>query len=306
MLVNSSQSVLACVNISKSYGKTVANDGISCSLPPNTVTGLLGPNGSGKSTIVKIICGILSQDEGSVYIERIKCKKGVPNSEIGVIFEEGNSAYGYLTTIDNFKYFALLNNVPSNEIDRKIAFTLDFWGLEHIKNEYYYHLSTGLKQKVLIALATMKDPQILILDEPTLGLDLIACLNLKKQLLDFAAMQKKTILVASHDFNFINDICSHIILLSKGKLKFQGSIEDFKALGNCGVPYEILIKNDPEIKRKLKSNRISYFEHENTLRLKVQDLNVLKSILEQCQLLEIKKNGGITSSFIEAVNEQCS
>ena len=158
-------------DVCKSFGnKTVLNK-ISLKVKQNEILGLLGPSGSGKSTILRILSGIMHIDAGELYVMGISGFSYELYSKIGIVMEEGG-LYDRLSCFDNIKLFARIHNM---KYDMKVFEALEKVKLKEDANTLVSKLSRGMRQRLLIARATLHNPRILLLDEPTIGLDLIHC-----------------------------------------------------------------------------------------------------------------------------------
>lgn len=207
--------------VSKIYktknGPLIAVKDVSLSLEKGKITALLGPNGSGKTTLVKMICGLASIDHGSIFINDIDVKKNRKKAvqQVGCMLEGERNIYYYLTVEDNLKYFGFLNLIPKKNLHNRIHQILSILGLEEKKKEYASNLSRGMQQKLALALVLMKDPDILLLDEPTLGLDVQAS-NELLMILSEMAMNGKTILLTSHQLDLVEKISDRILFIKNG------------------------------------------------------------------------------------------
>jgi len=202
-------------NISKIIGKNLILDDISFKLEKGKIYGLVGENGSGKSTLLKIILGLYNS-KGDVIINGYHLKNSFEDAlrEVSGIVDFV-SFYEYLTAYENLRYFALLYEVPMSRVDE----LLDLVGLKK-NNKVVKKFSLGMKQRLGLAIALLKDPSILILDEPTNGLDPKGILELRNLLLSF---EDKTIIVSSHIISEIEKIVDEVLFISDKKL-YQKSI----------------------------------------------------------------------------------
>lgn len=202
-------------NISKIIGKNLILDDISFKLEKGKIYGLVGENGSGKSTLLKIILGLYNS-KGDVIINGYHLKNSFEDAlrEVSGIVDFV-SFYEYLTAYENLRYFALLYEVPMSRVDE----LLDLVGLKK-SNKVVKKFSLGMKQRLGLAIALLKDPSILIFDEPTNGLDPKGILELRNLLLSF---EDKTIIVSSHIISEIEKIVDEVLFISDKKL-YQKSI----------------------------------------------------------------------------------
>lgn len=226
------------VNLAKTYRsknkEVIALKGISLDLNEGEICVLLGPNGAGKTTLVKIICGILLPDKGEVFIDGksvIKEPK-IAREKVGVIFEEARNTYHYLTVEGNLKYFGCLNHVPKRILAQRITKHLQWLDLVEKRHVFGSLLSRGMQQKLSAAVAMIKDSPVLLLDDPTLGLDIIAADTIKDYLKMLIGEERKTILLTTHNMKFAEQLGDRFAFLHQGEIIWQGTkdaLEDLDA-----------------------------------------------------------------------------
>ena len=204
-------------NITKKYGDFKALDNISFNIEEGEIVGLLGPNGAGKSTTMNIITGFIEQTEGDVIIDGINMLKRPKKAkrQIGYM-PEGVPLYNELTPREFVKYMAELKKVEKSVRKQKIEQIIKETGLEEVQDKLIKNLSRGYKQRVSMAGALVGEPKILILDEPTVGLD-------PKQITEIRNLIKKlgenhTVILSSHILSEVSQICKKVIIINKGKL----------------------------------------------------------------------------------------
>lgn len=211
--------ILTIKQLSKRYGKIRAVDKLSLSIEKGNIFGILGPNGSGKTTTLGIILSILNQDSGSFsWFGNQPGKKDRLN--IGAIVETP-VFYPYLTAVQNLKIYADIRHVPYEDIDR----VLKIVELDHRKNSRFNTYSLGMKQRLAIAAALLGNPRVLILDEPTNGLDPQGIAEIRSLIIKIAN-EGITIILASHLLDEVQKICTHVAVLEKGRNIFTGKVED--------------------------------------------------------------------------------
>ncbi len=194
---------------------------LNLQVPENAVYGFLGPNGAGKSTSIKLLLGLLRPKTGSISI----FGKNLQTDNLAILARVGNlienpSLYQHLTAYDNLQYMNLLFKMGKNRIDE----ILDMVGLAHARNKKVKHFSMGMKQRLGIGMAVFHDPDLLILDEPVNGLDPSGIQEMRTLFLNLRQMGK-TLLLSSHLLSEIEKTCTHIGIIQKGKLRYQGPIE---------------------------------------------------------------------------------
>lgn len=211
--------VLLISELSKRYGRIQALDHLNLEVHRGEIFGILGPNGSGKTTTLGIILGAISLDEGK-YMWFGEKPSPASNRRIGSILETP-LFYPFLNAVDNLRIIAEIKNSSSNALDD----ILHQVGLYERKKSQFRTFSLGMKQRLAVASALVGDPEVLILDEPTNGLDPQGIADVRELILRIAA-QGKTILLASHLLDEVQKICSHVAVLNKGKCLFNGRVDE--------------------------------------------------------------------------------
>ncbi len=204
--------------------RVTALDQVSLELKPGTIVGLLGPNGAGKTTLVRLISGLLLPDEGQVQVDGFDTlrKRREVAARIGCLLEGNRNVYQYLTVWDNLLYFGLLNRLTYGTIKRRAAQLLDLLDLSHKRRDYVFALSRGMQQKLALALALIKDPPYLLLDEPTLGLDVETSLRLRSYL-GRLRDQGKGILLTTHQLDVAERLSDDIVFIKRGRIAHRGT-----------------------------------------------------------------------------------
>lgn len=203
-------------NLTKVYGQQKAVDAISFTAGDNEIVGFLGPNGAGKSTTMKIITGYLEADSGEAIVNGINVnKKPVEaKSQIGYL-PEGNPLYYDMYVREYLGFMAAIHHVTSGA-KKKIEEVIDLTGLRTESNKKIGQLSKGFKQRVGLAAALLHDPKILILDEPTTGLDPNQIVEIRQLIKNLG--KNKTVLFSSHILQEVESVCDRVIIISKGKI----------------------------------------------------------------------------------------
>ena len=217
--------IISTTGLSKQYGKVLAVDNIDLKVPHGSVYGFLGPNGAGKSTTMKLILGLAHKTAGTISIfnkavnhrNRLSILK-----EIGSLIESP-SYYGHLTGEENLQLFCKLKGVPEKDIDRVLGIVR----LDQQKQKYVNHYSMGMKQRLGLANALLGNPKLLILDEPTNGLDPAGMQEIRELICTLPAQYDMTVMVSSHLLSEIDQMATSVGIINKGKLIFQ---DDLSAL----------------------------------------------------------------------------
>ena len=206
-----------------------AVDQINLKIRKGEIFGLIGPNGAGKTTFVKVLSTLILPNSGTAYINGrdIVKEDAQVRGEIGVLPGEfSRSLYWRLTGKQNLKFFAELYNIRD---DSQIEYLIDLFNLQEWKDELLMKYSTGMKHKLALARALLNDPPVLLLDEPTTGIDPQASYEIKQLVKN--ELSDKTILWTSHNLYEIDEICDRIAMIHKGKLVLEGKPADIKKEG---------------------------------------------------------------------------
>ena len=210
----------------KKYGGTVAVDNLSFEVGNDEIVGLLGPNGAGKTTTISMILGVLAPDCGEILVEGIDLatdrSQALQRANFAAIYAP---LPGNLTVEQNLRIFGLLYGV--RELDQRIAELLDHFDLERFRNTKSGVLSSGEQTRALLAKAMLNSPQLLLLDEPTASLDPAVARDVRNKITDFVRQSTAGVLWTSHNMNEVEEVCSRVLFLSRGKILLEG---DPKAL----------------------------------------------------------------------------
>ncbi|HZH86959.1 MAG TPA: ABC transporter ATP-binding protein [Brumimicrobium sp.] len=213
--------ILKTEGLRKSYKKLNALKGLNITVQQGQIYGLLGPNGSGKTTTLGILLGVIKADSGS-YNWFGKGQLDSNRRNIGALLETPNF-YPYLNAIDNLKIVAAIKSLENvSERIEKVLKRVDLWKRKTAKFRTY---SLGMKQRLAIASAILADPDVLVLDEPTNGLDPQGIAEIRTLILDIAR-EGKTIIIASHILDEIEKTCTHVGILKDGELIKEGTLDE--------------------------------------------------------------------------------
>ncbi|MCM1045534.1 MAG: ATP-binding cassette domain-containing protein [Candidatus Gastranaerophilales bacterium] len=193
------------------------------------VYGFLGPNGAGKTTTLKLLLGLIRQDKGKIYLfgrEVTDQNRLSLLRKIGSLIESP-SFYGHLTGVENMQIVAKLKNVPFQEIKK----ALETVRLTSRQDQKVKHYSLGMKQRLGIAMALLGDPELLILDEPTNGLDPAGIQEMRELIKSLPATREMTVIVSSHLLNEMEQIADHVGIIHRGEMIFQGTQEELHCQG---------------------------------------------------------------------------
>ena len=232
-------------NLHKSFGKNTIINGLSMSIPENTIFGFLGKNGAGKTTTMKMILGFLKKDEGSIEVfgEEVSFGQAKTNRFIGYL-PDVPEFYGYMTAKEYLNLCGAITGLSKNEIENKSEELLELVGLRDV-NKRISGYSRGMKQRLGIAQALLNSPKLLICDEPTSALDPLG----RKEILDIILKIKDstTVIFSTHILSDVEAICDHVVVLDKGKNVLEGSIDELKNIKRKNT-IKIRFKSDKELK----------------------------------------------------------
>ncbi|HAN08984.1 MAG TPA: hypothetical protein DCP90_00040 [Clostridiales bacterium] len=283
--------MLKIENICKTYinkgDSCVANDNISLEVEKKDVVGILGSNGAGKTTLMKIVSNLVKQTSGKVYWDGLSLDehKYIVKDKISILLEGTRNLYDFLTVEDNINYFALLNNVEGKSCKNRKDYLLKYFDLYEKKHTIVNNLSRGMKQKLALIVALLKKPELLILDEPTLGLDINSRFDITELIKKITHEMKITTLVCSHDLEFIKEISNKIAVFDKGKLIKYDYINNF-IMKSSYLEYEILFKGDNGLEKIIT----------NDLQKKLTEISIDK-------IIKIEQTGNSIEKYLEGLRK---
>jgi ABC-2 type transport system ATP-binding protein len=253
-------------SLTKYFGKIHALDDINLEIEKGELLGLIGQNGAGKTTAIRIICGILKPDQGDVIVDGHSVLKDPirVKSMIGYLPEEPNLYEGFKAR-DLLRYFGELYGVPKGMLDDRINELLELVGMENRAEHRINTFSKGLRQRIGIARALIHDPEIIIFDEPTMGLDPATSLSIRNFIEGLKG--EKTIILCTHYMNEADALCDRVAILNGGKIKDMGTPQYLKEKIHGQTILQIKIKN-------LNANieKISYFNSVEKFNLKGNEI----------------------------------
>ncbi|MCF6167459.1 ABC transporter ATP-binding protein [Lutibacter sp.] len=217
------ETILSLRNLNKKFGHIHAVNNLSFDIQKGNVYGILGPNGSGKSTTLGIILNVVNKTSGSFSWFDSNLSTHQALKKVGAIIERPNF-YPYMTAIQNLKLVCKIKEIPFTKIEEKLKIV----NLYERRNSKFKTFSLGMKQRLAIASALLNDPEILILDEPTNGLDPQGIHEIRKIIKDIAK-EGTTILLASHLLDEVEKVCSHVVVIRDGIKLYAGSVDEITA-----------------------------------------------------------------------------
>lgn len=294
--------ILTLKNLTKKFGPVTAVRDLSFTIEKGNVYGILGPNGSGKSTTLGIVLNVVNQTSGEFQWFDGNESTHQALKKVGAIIEHPNF-YPYMTAAQNLNLVCKIKGVSPEKIDEK----LEIVGLLDRKNSKFRAFSLGMKQRLAIASALLNDPEILILDEPTNGLDPQGIHQIREIITRIAGMGT-TILLASHLLDEVEKVCSHVVIIRKGEKLYSGRVDEMNA--NHGffelktsnpAKLEELLQNHPAFgKIVLKEDIITAFLNEP---FGAEELNayLFKNGLVLSQL--VKRKESLEEQFLQLTNQ---
>lgn len=265
-----------------------AVDDISFHIKPGEIYSLLGPNGAGKSTTIKMIAGLVLPTSGEI---RIAGKKGSAPSyqKLSAILEGTRNVYWRLTPLENLHYFANLRGVPSRLVKEKAPRLLEELNIDAKKKNQSQHLSRGMLQKLALAAALITDPEVLLLDEPTLGLDVESGRRIKDMILRMARDEGRTILLTTHQMDLVEEIADRVGIINHGKLIQEGTLPELRAIFKSHI-YRLRIKGTIDWDQSWKDRGLQLLQTQGDVHLYEMDLKNGQGVSELLGYLSAKQN----------------
>lgn len=281
---------------------------ISFSVARGEMIGLLGPNGAGKTTTIKCVLGLVKPDSGRIEVAGVDCLRRPRDAarHMAAVLEGARNTYWRLTVWENIVFFAGIHGVSKERGKDYFEYLLEVLKLKEKRNVEVRNLSSGFKQKTALACALAKQTPLVFLDEPTLGLDVESSYELREALKELQASEGRTIVVSSHDMRVIQDVCSRVVIVSRGRVVVDRSIPELISLFRSRSYKIILTVNGTngsssveEIRRKLESSfpLSSSKATKDTLEVQVS----LKQPAEIYDLVEFLRT---TGASIETISQE--
>ena len=234
--------MLIVKNVTKKYGNLVAVNNLSFEVEDGCIFGLLGLNGAGKTTTFRMILGLIDDNDGEILIDGKHIDYEI-SDKIGFLTEE-RSLLTKLTVLEQAIYYGVLKSMKEDEIEKKLDYWLERFGISEYKNKKIKELSKGNQQKIQFITAIMHEPKLLILDEPFSGLDPIN-VELFKQVIMEMKNKGTSIIFSSHRMEHVELFCEKLVILVKGKSVLQGKLSDIK---KDYKKKNLIVKGDIDVK----------------------------------------------------------
>ena len=293
------ETILKITNLNKIFNRRLhAVKNVSFEIKKGNVYGILGPNGSGKSTTLGIVLNVINKTSGEFEWFEGKSNTHEALKKVGAIIERPNF-YPYMTAKENLELVCKIKGTPLLKVEEK----LELVGLLERKNDKFRTFSLGMKQRLAIASALLNDPEILILDEPTNGLDPQGIRQIR-DIIRVIASQGTTILLASHLLDEVEKVCSHVVVLQKGVMLYQGSVHNmiennsfFELKSNNNQQLKLVLQNHPSVEKIIdEEEKVLVFLKQD---IAAHDLNTF--LFEQKIVLEhlVKRKNSLEEQFLE-------
>lgn len=266
-------SAIRLENIQKSLGNRKILKGISFSVEMGDIFGYLGPNGAGKTTTIRIILGLFKADSGNLDVLGQDVNKSEARRKIGFVLDL-DGLYDGMTARENLIFYSRIYSLDVEE--KRIAQLLDMVELSGRGDDRVHTYSTGMRQRLVLARSMVHDPEVLVLDEPTSGVDPSGQIQIRKILLNMAHKENKTIILSSHNLDEVQRICNRIAIIDRGEIKLYGELESLRqGMGKSGImirsskdiPDEVIneIKRSPDLGLKeIKGNSLIFIPDRTT------------------------------------------
>lgn len=287
-----------------SSGETAVNE-LNLSVEEGSIYGFLGPNGAGKTTTLKLLLGLLKKQRGeiSIFGESIEADRVGILKRVGSIIESP-SIYGHLTAVENLRVLQKIYQCPKQRIEE----VLDLVDLRTTGSKKARNFSLGMKQRLATAIALLHSPRLLILDEPTNGLDPNGILEMRKLLRKLAHLEGITILISSHILAEIEKLVTHVGIINRGNMVFQGTLESLVEQQERSSYLRFSTSNDHRAAELLKSHKIEPIPNEKGLAIPLVEKETVARINEQLVINKIdvyeilKVRSDLESIFFDVIN----
>jgi len=251
------RTIIETRELTKRYGDIVAVDSLNLSIRQGEVFGLLGPNGAGKTTTTLMLLGLTEPTSGSAYIEGHNCtREPIAVKKLVGYLPDNVGFYGDMTGRENLRFTGQLNGMRGPELEKRIDQLLERVGMTHAADRKAGTYSRGMRQRLGIADVLIKNPSIVIMDEPTLGIDPEGMWELLQIIRELAEQDGRTVLISSHQLYQVQQVCDRVGIFVKGKLIACGGIKDLanQLQAESGYSLELeVVPNDSKLENLLKS-----------------------------------------------------
>ena len=290
------KSIVSVKNLSHRYSVQWAVKDVSFEINEKGVTGLLGSNGAGKSTTMNIICGVLNQTQGDVFINGVNLRENPVEAKKNIGFlPQQPPLYTDLTVGEYLRHAALLRLVEPDKVDEAVDLALEKCSITHFRDRLIKNLSGGYQQRVGIAQAIVHNPQFVVLDEPTNGLDPNQIVDIRNLIREIA--KHHAVLLSTHILSEVQAICDNIYMIESGKLVFSGTMEEFD---NYVAPESFIVEfvNSPSkevLENLTENNGIEALEDGSYRIFLKDDISITEKYIQE----SVKQNWNLKSIYVE-------
>ena len=290
------KSIVSVKNLSHRYSVQWAVKDVSFEINEKGVTGLLGSNGAGKSTTMNIICGVLNQTQGDVFINGVNLRENPVEAKKNIGFlPQQPPLYTDLTVGEYLKHAAFLRLVEPDKVDEAVDLALEKCSITHFRDRLIKNLSGGYQQRVGIAQAIVHNPQFVVLDEPTNGLDPNQIVDIRNLIRDIA--KHHAVLLSTHILSEVQAICDNIYMIESGKLVFSVSMEEFD---NYVAPESFIVEfaNSPSkevLENLTENNGIEALEDGSYRIFLKDDISITEKYIKE----SVKQNWNLKNIYVE-------
>lgn len=290
------KSIAKIQNLSHRYSKDWAIKNINFEIKNHGILGLLGSNGAGKSTTMNILCGVINQTEGLALIDGIDIRENPVEAKKLIGFLPQKAPLYFELTVDEYlTYCAYMRSIPSNEVKNAVAIAKDKCGITHFSKRVLKNLSGGYQQRVGVAQAIIHNPKLVVLDEPTNGLDPNQITEVRKLIKNIA--EERAVILSTHILSEVQATCDTIVMIEHGETVFQDTMDAFN---NYIKPNTVLVSMDtpPDINGFLEIEGITHvdFITDHSIRL---TFNVSPEITKAIIQLSLNNGWGLTEIQLE-------
>ena len=290
------KSIVSVKNLSHRYSVQWAVKDVSFEINEKGVTGLLGSNGAGKSTTMNIICGVLNQTQGDVFINGVNLRENPVEAKKNIGFlPQQPPLYTDLTVGEYLRHAALLRLVEPDKVDEAVDVALEKCSITHFRDRLIKNLSGGYQRRVGIAQAIVHNPQFVVLDEPTNGLDPNQIVDIRNLIRDIA--KHHAVLLSTHILSEVQAICDNIYMIESGKLVFSGTMEEFD---NYVAPESFIVEfaNSPSkevLENLTENNGIEALEDGSYRIFLKDDISITEKYIQE----SVKQNWNLKNIYVE-------
>ena len=290
------KSIVSVKNLSHRYSVQWAVKDVSFEINEKGVPGLLGSNGAGKSTTMNIICGVLNQTQGDVFINGVNLRENPVEAKKNIGFlPQQPPLYTDLTVGEYLRHAAFLRLVEPGKVDEAVDVALEKCSITHFRDRLIKNLSGGYQQRVGIAQAIVHNPQFVVLDEPTNGLDPNQIVDIRNLIRDIA--KHHAVLLSTHILSEVQAICDNIYMIESGKLVFSGTMEEFD---NYVAPESFIVEfaNSPSkevLENLTENNGIEALEDGSYRIFLKDDISITEKYIQE----SVKQNWNLKNIYVE-------